>query len=448
MQKIQRTTAALAGGAAIGLFAAPADAGGFAIEQQNAKAMGSAFAGAQARRADPGFAAYNPAAIAGVEGLEFSGNVTGIWPVSSYEGAQGSLLSAAPIAGSASGEGFGGDAVVPNVSIGAPLGSRAAIGLVVHAPYGLKTEYDANSVLRYQAQESEAKSIALSPIIAFELTDTLSIGGSLRIQYFDLSVSAAIDAAGIAAASMIPGFIPGTDDVAATFDGDDVAIGFTAGFLWRASPALTIGGSYASRITHDIEGEAAFDIAQSLAGQTLNGAAGLFAPTRFSSDFNTPALAGLGLSYDLTDRLTLLASTTYTRWSVFENVVLNFDNPAQPPEILTQNWDNGWSVSIGGDYEISAATTLRAGMMYDSTPVNDAFASPRIPDADRYWVTAGASQAFNDKFSADVSVAVAFFEDRPIALDGASPEAFFRGALAATLETTVIAASLRLRYAF
>jgi long-chain fatty acid transport protein len=448
MIRFSRPATAVAGLAALQAVASGAAAGGFALEQQNARALGAAFAGAQARRADPGFAVYNPAAIAGVSGPDLSANATGVWSITSYENAQGSLFGVAPISGAADGEDFDGDAIIPSLSIAAPLNERVAVGLVIHAPFGLSTNFDPGSVIRYQAQKSEALSIAVSPTVAIALTDSLSVAGSVRIQYFDLSVTAIVDAGGVAAANSIPGFLPGSSDLPASFNGDDVAVGFTAGFMAALGERVVIGGSYASKISHEIEGDAVFDLAASSAAQFLSVAAGLFAPTTFASDFTTPAIAGLGLEFSATERFTLLASTTYSRWSAFEEVALIFANPAQPPEILTQNWDDSWSFSVGGEYAAARETILRAGFMFDDTPVNDAFASPRIPDSDRYWASLGATQDFSERLSADVGVAVAFFADRPIALSGAAPDALLRGSLNADLNTTAFAASLRIRYRF
>jgi len=448
MSRFSCPATAVAGVVALQALVSGAAAGGFALEQQNARALGAAFAGAQARRTDPGFAVYNPASIAGVLGPDLSVNATGVWSITSYENAQGTLFGVAPISGAADGEDFDGDAVIPNFSIAAPLNDRIAIGLLVHAPFGLSTNFGPSSVIRYQAQKSEALSIAVSPTVAIALTDDLSIAGSVRIQYFDLSVTAIVDAGGVAAANSIPGFLPGSSDLPASFNGNDVAVGFTAGFMAALGQRVVIGGSYASKISHDIEGDAVFDLAASGAAQVLNVAAGLFAPTTFVSDFTTPAIAGLGVEISATERFTLLASTTYSRWSAFETVSLIFANPAQPPEILTQNWDDSWSLSVGGEYAAARETTLRAGFMFDDTPVNDAFASPRIPDSDRYWASVGATQNFSERLSADVGVAVAFFADRPIALSGAEPDALIRGSLAADLETTAFAGSLRVRYKF
>lgn len=448
MTNASRLAAALTSALAVQALLTPATAGGFALEQQNAKALGAAFAGAQARRADPGFAAYNPAAIAGIGSLDLSVNATGVFSQTSYENAQGALLGAQPITGVAGDKGFDRAAVIPNLSLAAPISERITLGLIVNSPFGLKTVFDRDSVIRYQAQESQATTIAVTPTLAIELTDNLVVAGGLRVQHIDLSVTAVIDAGGIAAASFVPGFAPGSSDLPGAFDGDDVAIGFTAGFHAALTPRLAIGGSYASKISHDIEGDAAFDTATSAAGQVLNVVAGLFAPTMFTSEFNTPAIAGLGLEFAASDRLTLLASTTWSRWSAFERVAIVFANPAQPPEILNQNWDDSWTFSVGGEYAAGEATVLRAGFMFDDTPVTDAFASPRIPDSNRYWATVGASQRFSERLSGDLGLAVAFFENRPIDLAGAAPEEFFRGSLSADLETTAFAVSGRLRYSF
>ena len=115
---------------------------------------------------------------------------------------------------------------------------------------------------------------------------------------------------------------------------------------------------------------------------------------------------------------------------------------------MTQEWNDSWLFSIGGEYALNEATALRAGFMFDESPVNDQFASPRIPDGDRHWFAAGLTRSLSENVSADIGVAYAFFSDRAVNLDGAAPENLFRGSLAADLETEVFAASLRIRYKF
>jgi long-chain fatty acid transport protein len=429
-------------------LSSPAVAGGFALEHQNAEALGAAFAGAEAKSGDAGFAAHNPASIATIERAEFGLSATGIFPDTRYEGAAGALFGAAPIAGDSEGRDAISNAIVPNLSLAVPLTDRLTAGLVVNATFGFKTTYDQASVVRYQARVSDLKVMEATPMLAYEISSALRVGGGLRIQRADLALTSTIDAGGIAAASLVPGFAPGSSDLDATFEAESVALGFSVGAQADLSPTVAVGASYSSKIDHDIDGDADFDLATSPAAQTLNAAAGLFSADGFSASLTTPAIAAAGVRVDASERLTLLASMKVMFWSSFDAVSLDFNDVATPTEVLTQNWRDSWSVSLGAEYRLDDGNAVRGGLMYDESPVNGAFASPRIPDGDRHWATLGVTHALNDSLTVDLGAAYAFFSDRRINLDGAAPENFFRGALTADFTTDVFAGSLRLRCKF
>lgn len=449
MLRLKPVFVARGGTAAVcAVLATPALAGGFNLDHQNAAALGAAFAGAEAAPGDAGFAAYNPSAIAAIERGEISASVTGVWPSAKYSNADATLFGVAPVAGATSGDNVTQDAAVPNISIAVPVTGRLSLGLVANATFGLKTDFAGDSVIRYQGQRSELTVIELTPMAAYELTPAFSIGAGLRIQHMDLSLTSVIDAGGLAAANSVPGFAPGSDDLAASFNAKDVAIGYSAGLQAELTTRFHAGLAYLSKIDHALDGDANFDLTSSVAAQILNGAASLFAADRFSTDFATPATASLGLRYDATERLALLASARMMFWSSFDVVTIEFNDGATPNEVLTQDWDDSWLLSAGAEFAAGRTTKLRAGFMFDQSPVNDRFASPRIPDGDRYWLAAGLTQDLGDRLSADVGLAYAFFEDRTINLDGAAPENLFRGALTGNFEAAAFAASLRLRCKF
>lgn len=52
--------------------------------------------------------------------------------------------------------------------------------------------------------------------------------------------------------------------------------------------------------------------------------------------------------------------------------------------------------------------TLRAGTVYDNTPVPDATRTPRLPDADRIWITTGARWQPTDSLRVDLGYAHLF----------------------------------------
>jgi len=427
--------------------AAGASAGGFALEQQNAAAIGAAYAGAQAEPGDAGFLFYNPASLGDMGGLQISVNAAGVFfTEASYANAAGVLLGAAPIPGQSAGDGALKNATIPNISIGLPVSDSVFLGLMVNAPFGLNSDYARDSIIRYHALETDIKTISIAPAAAIAISPHITVGGALRIQILDFSAGNAIDAAGILTASAIPGFVPGTDDVFVALDAKDTAIGYQFGVQGKLTPRTRIGVNFTSKIEHNLEGAAEFEFSASPAGQTLNGAFNLFQDTGFSSALATPASISAGAAHDMSDAFTLKASAVYTLWNSFENIAAVFDNPAQPPETLTQDWKDSWAFSIGGDFHVSPHTTLRAGFMVDASPVNDTFASPRIPDADRYWINAGFTQKFGDRFSADFGAGYVFVDARRIAQPATLPENLFRGALTADYDANAFLASLRLMY--
>jgi long-chain fatty acid transport protein len=424
-------------------------ASGFAVEHQNAEAQGAAYAGAQAKAGDAGFAAYNPAAFAGIDGLELSANVTTLFGKTSYENASATLLGAFPAGGLAEDNGVLPVAVVPASAFAFPVSDRLTLGLTVTSPFGLRSEYDVASAARYYAQDAELLTIAAAPTAAFEVTDRIAVGASLRIQYADLTVSQVVDAGGVAFLNSIPGFAPASSDLFAEFKADDLAIGFLAGAQIEPVDGLRIGLSYASKIEHDFDGEATFDIAGSPAAPILNGAVGLFANTGFTSTLRLPASYSLGASAEVSERMTLLATVALTKWSVFDQFVLDFANPAQPPEIITAEWDDSWTFAIGGEYQASDATAFRLGFSYDETPVTDEFAAPRIPDTDRRWLNAGLSHAFTDRLTIDLAAGLNVApKTREVRLDGTAPGDALRGALSADVNVNTYTVSLRSHFRF
>ena len=428
-------------------ISAPAFASGFALNAQNAETLGAAMAGAQAERAKPSMAYYNPASIVGVEGVEGSFSVFGVFVDSSYENSSGTLLGLAPVQGAAAGESAIGDGVFPDVAIAGRVNDRLYFGVSFNTPFGFDSSYADDSVIRYHGTVSKVVSVSATPILGVALTDQWSIAGGVRIQYMDVSLDGAIDAAGIATASMIPGFTPGTDDVFFSLDTNDFAFGYVAGIQGQVTPLLRVGASFTSKIDHDFTGDADFNLGNSVAGQML-AVGGLFQDTGFTSEITAPGQYQLGAALKVTPRMKLLASTTLTRWSRFEQILAVFDNVAQPPELITQNWRDAWTGSAGAEFSLFPTSTARVGVMYEQTPLNDEFASPRIPDANRVWISAGLSQKVGPAAELHFGASYVFIGDRPIDQPGVRPENLFRGSAMTNINVDALIVSAGLDFGF
>lgn len=435
---------------AIGALVAgrPAMAGGFNLDHQNAAAVGAAFAGAEATRAETAFATYNPAAIDGAGRVSVAGALTGIFPDSGYSQAEATLLGASSVAGQTSDDATTEATAVPNFSLSVSPIEKLSLGLVVNTPFGLDTDYSRSSVARYQAQRSALLAVEVTPMAAYEFWPGFVAGVGVRVQYVDLSLSSIIDAGGIASANGVPGFAPGSSDLAASFDGDDTAVGYVLGLQASPHRLIDLGVSYSSAIEHQIHGNSSFKLGSSLAGQTLNSLTGIFGAENFKTKLDTPATLAIGIRINASDRLRILFSERVMFWSTLDLIALSFDDAATPTEVVTQSWRDSTMTSVGIEFDVLEGTTLRGGYMYDESPVRGKFATPRVPDSDRHWISFGVSHALSESLIADLGIAYAVFEERNIRLSGALPENAFRGSLDAETNASAVGTSLGLRYRF
>ncbi len=93
-----------------------------------------------------------------------------------------------------------------------------------------------------------------------------------------------------------------------------------------------------------------------------------------------------------------MAGLEWANWSRFDNVVVT-GGPAPIP--LPFLFNDGWFFSAGAEYMWNQQVTLRGGIGWELSPLDDANRSFRLPDDDRLWLSAGASYKANDRYSFD-----------------------------------------------
>ena len=55
-------------------------------------------------------------------------------------------------------------------------------------------------------------------------------------------------------------------------------------------------------------------------------------------------------------------------------------------EPTPENFKDAWRSSVGANYHLDDKWKFRGGIAWDQTPVNDTDRTPRLPDADRFWL--------------------------------------------------------------
>lgn len=356
-----------------------AHAAGFALIEQNVSGLGNAYAGAAAVAQDASTVYFNPAGMTLLPDrqLVVAGHL--IKPRAEFSG------TVTPNIGGGSGGDAGDWALVPNAYFAYRLTPEVHLGIGLNSPFGLKTEYDSDWIGRYQAIDSEVKTININPSIAYKVSDTLSLGAGLNVQWIEATLT-----------HRQPLGLPPAPVPRMEIKGDDYGWGYNLGALWQLTPATRIGLSYRSEIDYTLDGTS----------RTTNPVvAPLNGPV--TADVTLPDSASLSLFHRLSPTWDLLADVTWTGWSDFDDLPIQ----GTVNKTTVENWENILRYSLGATWHMNDKLSLRGGVAYDEAPVSDADRTPRIPDGARTWVAVGGQYRMSKQSAIDFGYAHLFVND-------------------------------------
>jgi long-chain fatty acid transport protein len=415
-----------------------AHAAGFALKEQSAIDQGASFAGSAARADDPSTLFFNPAGMTQLPGYQVSVSGSLILPQANLDSGSASINTARgpfPLGGT----------VGNNATLQALLGSLYAtaeitpdwhVGLAVSSPYGLTTKYDTSSVARYYALTSYLRTYNITPSVAWQALPELSLSAGLQIQVADARLSNAVDFGTLGAGLRLPGFRPGQNNGDATLKGDDTALGWQVGALYEPVKGTRVGFDYRSAVFHTLSGSINFQGVPRPFSALPN-----FQGAAATAKLATPDVYSLGLAQDIGD-FTVLAEIDYTMWSRFQNLQAIWSTGST---LTVENWHNSVMASLGADWRVAPDWTLRAGVAFDQTPVSSAERTPRIPDADRYWLSVGATWKPMPRLAISAAYSHIFVSSSQVNLVDAGPGTpnFTRGNLSANYSGQINILSLQ-----
>jgi long-chain fatty acid transport protein len=199
------------------------------------------------------------------------------------------------------------------------------------------------------------------------------------------------------------------------------------GFVWQASPQLSVGGIYHAKTSlKDMKGDATMLMNVKMGAP---GAAnvGVGADTQMAVtgmvkivNFQWPETYGIGMSYQASNALMIVADYKRIVWSKVMkafNMSFTADSGAANSAMgfagavlnatLDQNWDDQDVFMLGGSYQLSEPVTLRAGINVANNPVPDSLMNPLFPATIKNHFTVGMGYALDKKASVDFSLTLA-----------------------------------------
>lgn len=411
----RRRLLALSGAAGLALAGAAtqANAGGFALREQSSSGQGVSFAGMAAGGGSLSGMFWNPAVVTEVEHFGGEQNVTGILPSAKFSNVQ----TVPPFSNLGDGGDIGKFAVIASGYNAYRINQSLTVGLSVNTPFGLSTVPNSDWAGQLYSRSSRVRSFNATPTVGYQVNDWFSVGAGLQIQYFDIRLKSAV---------------PLATFPTATLKGDDIGVGFTAGFTVKPSDWTSIGVGFRSQIKHKLDGT--FKLPAAGVDQNIK------------ANVTLPESVNVGVRQKVSEDLTLLAGVEWTNWSRLDSVAVR--GPAPAARSLPFGYKDGWFFSGGAEYAFSQDLTLRGGVAYEKSPVSDEVRSTRLPDDNRWWLSTGGTFRYSEKLTFDLGYSYVFVPGKSkIDVNPGDPDFSFVP-FSASARSSVHIVSLGVRYKF
>ncbi len=365
------------------LFSGAAAANGFVINEHDATATGRGNA-TTATESSPASIVYNPGGIAIGDGTNVAVSATLITANGSYTDPAGSKT-----------ETDSDPALLPAAFITHKITDMIAIGVGFHLPFGLAISWPANSPQNEVIENQSLRTYFISPVVGVNLdkfVPGLSVGGGFDIVPASVELTKAV--------------VFGDTQGSAHLGGTAVGFGGRLGaqFRPRFAKGLSLGAMWRSKVTLDFTGTGDFDIDPALRGQ-------LPPDGDISTRVVLPQSIAGGVAYRPMRMLELEVDAVWMQWSSFKSLDITL---ADMSVVTTpENYKNTVSIRVGAEYTLDhVPLAVRAGYVYDPTPIPATTVSAQLPDVDRNVVTAGGSYALTANYNVSLGLLAVIPSDR------------------------------------
>lgn len=280
-------------------------------------------------------------------------------------------------------------------------------GAGIYSQGGMGTEYGASSFLAAGTGDKVRSEVGVGRVIvplAYNVTDSLTVGGSIDWVWATMDIKMAASSADFQAMATgmsagMGGAMAGLLGGGAThfridfsdnndFMGEAVGTGFAGklGLTYKVNQALSLGATYHTET----------DLGDMETGSTgasfsaYNTGTAMGAPVRGKitiHNFQWPETYGLGMAYQATDRLMVAADFKRLNWSkvmkdfkmTYTTANLGTGTTESADFKISQNWADQDVFMLGVAYRLTDALTLRAGANMADNPIPNDRVHPLFP---------------------------------------------------------------------
>jgi long-chain fatty acid transport protein len=299
----------------------------------------------------------NPAGMTGVQGDSVLGGLQLSIPSVRFD-------SSIAEAGGSDGGHAAFVSAIPGFYVVKPLSEKTRLGFSSTGLLGGGVDYGSDFVGRYQATRAVLSGMGLSPSIGYKINDKVSVGAGVSFIYTIMDMDVAINQSTF-----------GLPDGAVHINKiDDWGTQGFLGVTWQVTDKALLGFVYRTESEVELEGD--LDIDVGIPGSIINLVTSK--ADEIGVDFNYAQAFTMGLSYKLTDRLTMMMDVNFEDWSAFSDNFMSIQGGALTTTI-ERGWEDTWHVGAAIAYRIGDDQFITTGLGYDSSPVSDADRTADLP---------------------------------------------------------------------
>ena len=356
-----------------------AEASGFHIDEQDARATGRAGAVTASAR-DPATIYYNPAGIAELDGLAVQVGASRVTPKARFR----------PLGGGRETSARSDVFFLPHAYASYRLSQSLALGVGLNAPFGLSLSWPARSPGRAIVRDISLTTLFIMPTVGVNLSRWargLSFG--LGMDWVPANVSLERD------------ILFGSDVGTVALSGTAFGVGGRLGLLYRP-PGLeqvSFGLTYRSPVKLSFSGTADFD-------SPLAYRASLPPDGDARTKVTLPQTLDLGVAFAPVPEWELEFDVNWLGWSSFD--ALSLQLPGGQSTRLNRDWRDTFALRLGTEYTYDKRWSGRLGFIWDQRPVPRKTVDFQLPDVNRVDFTLGAGAAITSAVRADLAALYVF----------------------------------------
>lgn len=251
--------------------------------------------------------------------------------------------------------------------------SPLSFGMGVYNPFGSRVQWDDDWKGQFLLREISLKTFFYQPTVSYKITEKLGVGLGYIYANGDFTLRKAIpiqDSLGVYGEAILAGKASGH--------------GFNAGVYYKINDKFSVGLNYRSALKVKVENGTADFVTAKAVHQ-------YFENTMFNTQLNLPFTCGLGVGYQLNDKIKIAFDLNYIGWKSYDSLTIDFaENSDKLLDIASPRlYKNTFIIRTGMQYQLAEKFILRAGIYYDQSPVKDGYLTPETPDSDKLGISTG-----------------------------------------------------------